>query len=41
MATQVNPNILSVTGLNYEGLVFATAMSSCVATLIMGPCLNS
>jgi len=32
----VNPNILSVTGLNYEGLVFATAMSSCVATLIMG-----
>ena len=31
----VNPNILSVTGLNFEGLVFATAMSSCIATLIM------
>lgn len=31
----VNPNILSVTGLNFEGLVFATACSSCVATLIM------
>ena len=31
----VNPNILSVTGLNFEGLVFATAMSSFVATLIM------
>jgi len=31
----VNPNILSVTGLNFEGLVFATAASSCIATLIM------
>jgi len=31
----VNPNILSVTGLNFEGLVFATAMSSFIATLIM------
>ena len=31
----VNPNILSVTGLNFEGLVFATAMSSTIATLIM------
>ena len=31
----VNPNILSVTGLNFDGLVFATAMSSCIATLIM------
>ena len=32
----VNPNILSTTGLNYEGLVFATAMSSFIATMIMG-----
>mmetsp|Transcript_15640 Transcript_15640/g.36908 ORF Transcript_15640/g.36908 Transcript_15640/m.36908 type:complete len:739 (-) Transcript_15640:318-2534(-) len=31
----VNPNILSTTGLNFDGLVFATAASSCVATLIM------
>ncbi|KAL9138944.1 Permease GhxP/GhxQ family [Amphidinium carterae] len=31
----VNPNILSTTGLNFEGLVFATAASSCVATLMM------
>ena len=31
----VNPNILSVTGLNFEGLVFATAFSSFVATLMM------
>ena len=31
----VNPNIISTTGLNFEGLVFATAASSCVATLIM------
>eukprot|EP00746_Dinoflagellata_sp_MGD_P154239 gnl/MRDRNA2_/MRDRNA2_84715_c1_seq1.p1 gnl/MRDRNA2_/MRDRNA2_84715_c1~~gnl/MRDRNA2_/MRDRNA2_84715_c1_seq1.p1 ORF type:complete len:731 (+),score=131.02 gnl/MRDRNA2_/MRDRNA2_84715_c1_seq1:279-2195(+) len=31
----VNPNILSVTGLNFEGLVFATAFSSFVATMIM------
>lgn len=32
----VNPNILSVTGLNFEGLIFATAFSSCVATIIIG-----
>merc|ERR1719446_1398702 len=31
----VNPNILSVTGLNFEGLVFATALSSFISTLIM------
>ncbi|CAE6917862.1 unnamed protein product, partial [Symbiodinium sp. CCMP2456] len=31
----VNPNILSTTGLKFEGLVFATAGSSCIATLIM------
>ena len=31
----MNPNILSTTGLNFEGLVFATAGSSCIATLIM------
>ncbi|CAE7934611.1 unnamed protein product [Symbiodinium necroappetens] len=31
----VNPNIISTTGLNFDGLVFATAMSSCIATLIM------
>ena len=31
----VNPNILSVTGLNFDGLVFATAFSSFVATLMM------
>mmetsp|Transcript_22852 Transcript_22852/g.40245 ORF Transcript_22852/g.40245 Transcript_22852/m.40245 type:complete len:714 (+) Transcript_22852:46-2187(+) len=31
----VNPNIISTTGLNFEGLVFATAGSSCIATLIM------
>ena len=31
----VNPNILSVTGLNFEGLVFATAFSSFAATLMM------
>ena len=34
-AVAVNPNILSVTGLNFEGLVFATAFSSFVATLMM------
>mmetsp|Transcript_122110 Transcript_122110/g.171873 ORF Transcript_122110/g.171873 Transcript_122110/m.171873 type:complete len:120 (+) Transcript_122110:2-361(+) len=27
----VNPNILSTTGLKFEGLVFATAGSSCIA----------
>ncbi|CAE7363599.1 unnamed protein product [Symbiodinium sp. CCMP2456] len=29
----VNPNILSTTGLKFEGLVFATAGSSCIALL--------
>eukprot|EP00439_Symbiodinium_sp_Y106_P017320 s3926_g2.t1 len=29
----VNPNILSTTGLKFEGLVFATAGSSCIAIL--------
>ena len=36
----VNPNILSTTGLNFEGLVFATAASSCVATFIMAVWAN-
>ena len=31
--SQVNPNILSTTGLKFEGLVFATAGSSCIAIL--------
>uniref|UniRef100_A0A7S4SEV0 Uncharacterized protein n=1 Tax=Alexandrium monilatum TaxID=311494 RepID=A0A7S4SEV0_9DINO len=31
----VNPNILSTTGLDFNGVVFATAMSSFVATMIM------
>ena len=30
---EVNPNILSTTGLKFEGLVFATAGSSCIAIL--------
>ena len=30
---EVNPNILSTTGLKFEGLVFATAGSSCIALL--------
>ena len=32
-AHEVNPNILSTTGLKFEGLVFATAGSSCIAPL--------
>ena len=32
-ASEVNPNILSTTGLKFEGLVFATAGSSCIAIL--------
>jgi AGZA family xanthine/uracil permease-like MFS transporter len=32
----VNPQILAQTGMPVEGVVFATCLSACVATLVMG-----
>ena len=36
----VNPNMLSETGLSYDGVFLATALSSGIATLIMGLLAN-